>query len=75
MFIGAPSGSGLLTCAELAIFNELNGLQEDDDVKILYIAPNTLLCENVYANWQKRLAKEPLGLQLAMINPNHTFKQ
>ena len=48
VFIGAPSGSGLLTCAELAIFRELN---EEGDVKILYVAPNTLLCESVYANW------------------------
>lgn len=58
VFIGAPSGSGLLTCAELAIFREL---QSEDGGKILYIAPNNLLCDSVYANWQKRLSKE-LGL-------------
>lgn len=58
VFIGAPSGSGLLTSAELAIFREL---QSEDGGKILYIAPNKLLCESVYTNWKKRLEKE-LGL-------------
>ena len=58
VFIGAPSGSDLLTCAELAIFREL---QSEDGGKILYLAPNTLLADAVFANWQGRLMKE-LGL-------------
>ena len=61
----------MLTCAELAIFREL---QSEDGGKILYIAPNSLLCEAVYANWQKRLMGE-LGLQIAMIDPAHSFAQ
>lgn len=65
VFIGAPSGSGLLTCAELAIFREL---QSEDGGKILYIAPNSLTCDAVFANWQGRLMKE-LGLQIALIDP------
>lgn len=71
IFIGAPSGSGLLTCAELAIFREL---QSEDGGKILYIAPNKLLCDSVNANWKQRLEKE-LGLQIALIDPAMSFAQ
>jgi len=66
VFIGAPAGSGLLTCAELAIFKEL---QSEDSGKVLYLAPNALYCKNVFANWNRRLGKE-LGLALTMVDPN-----
>ena len=70
VFIGAPSGSGLMTCAELAIFREL---QSEDGGKILYLAPNTLLCETVNSNWQNRLQKQ-LGLQVCCLtDPAQSF--
>jgi len=39
--IGAPSGSGLLTIVELAIFKEL---QDEESGKVLDLAPNELIC-------------------------------
>jgi pre-mRNA-splicing helicase BRR2 len=52
VFLGAPSGSNLLVCAELAMFREL---QSEDGGKILYIAPNEFLCKSVFAQWKRRL--------------------
>jgi len=71
VFIGAPSGSGHLTCAELAIFREL---QSEDGGKVLYIAANTLTCEAVLANWRDRLMKE-LGLEITTIDPAQSFPE
>ena len=66
VFLGAPSGSNLLVCAELAMFREL---QSEDGGKILYIAPNELLCKSVFANWKRRLQHE-LGLNITMLDDN-----
>jgi pre-mRNA-splicing helicase BRR2 len=45
VFIGAPTGSGNIICAELAIFREI---QKDDFDKIVYIAPIESLCKIRY---------------------------
>lgn len=42
VFIGAPTGSGLLTCAELAIFREV---QSETFEKIVYLCPSEQLCK------------------------------
>ena len=70
VFLGAPSGSDLLTCIELAIFREL---QSEHGGKILYIAPNEILCRNVYENWRYRLGSssksdDSLGLSICIFD-------
>ena len=45
VFIGAPAGSGLMNCAELAIFREI---QKEDFGKIVYIAPIESVCKLRY---------------------------
>jgi replicative superfamily II helicase len=42
VFIGAPSGSNLKLCSELAVFREIQDTERSD--KIVYIAPNDDLC-------------------------------
>lgn len=66
VFLGAPSGSGLNTCIELAIFREL---QQENGGKVLYIAPNDILCRNAYKNWQARLGSDSaLDLKICMLD-------
>ncbi|CDW82626.1 u5 small nuclear ribonucleoprotein 200 kda helicase [Stylonychia lemnae] len=60
VFIGAPSGSQIIVCAELAIFREI---QKEDFKKIVYIAPNEQLCQIRYDSWKERLGTQ-IGLQI-----------
>jgi replicative superfamily II helicase len=53
LFIGAPSGSGLITCAELAIFREI---QSENFDKIVYISPIESLCKLRCKEWKERLS-------------------
>jgi replicative superfamily II helicase len=49
-------------------------LQSEDGGKILYIAPNELLCRSIFANWKRRLQHE-LGLNIAMLDASQNFAQ
>ena len=53
LFIGAPSGSGLITCAELAIFREI---QSENFDKVVYISPIESLCKLRCKEWKERLS-------------------
>lgn len=67
MFIGAPTD--LLTCAELAIYREL---QQPESGKCLYIAPNDLICQNVRDKWTQKL-EQTLGVQIYKVDASQTF--
>lgn len=58
--MGAPSGSDIIVCAELAIFREI---QKEDLKKIVYIAPNEHLLQIRYENWKERLGAK-VGLSV-----------
>ncbi|KPI42397.1 Pre-mRNA-splicing factor brr2 [Cyphellophora attinorum] len=54
VFVGAPTGSGKTLCAELAVLHSWNNPESG---KAVYVAPFQELVDNVFTDWQKRLAK------------------
>jgi len=65
VFIGAPAGSGLLTCAELAIFREV---QSETFEKIVYLCPSEQLCKLRHHSWKSKLGRVGLTVGLATGN-------
>ena len=66
VFVGAPTGSSIVTCAELAIIREIQSEAFD---KIVYICPIDSLCQLRCLNWQKRLGKA-IGLTVDILTGN-----
>jgi len=61
--IGAPDGQERLTCAELAIFREI---QKEELGKIVYIAPSEGLTQTVFTNWKHRMGNK-IGLNVEQL--------
>ena len=66
MFLGAPTGSNIVTCAELAIFKEI---QSDTFDKIVYMCPVESLCKLRLQDWKKRLGGA-IGISVEMLKGN-----
>jgi activating signal cointegrator complex subunit 3 len=54
VMVGAPTGSGGVTCAEIAIIREIQSQTFD---KIVYVTPIESLCKLRQDNWSSRLGK------------------
>ena len=54
VFIGAPNGSGKLTCAE---FTLLRHFENNPDQKAVYVSLNEEVAQNVYQEWSARIGK------------------
>lgn len=66
VFIGAPTGSNILQCAELAIFREI---QQEHFEKIAYICPVESICKLRTKYWKQRLG-DKVGLSVEMLTGN-----
>lgn len=66
VFVGAPTGSNILQCAELAIFREI---QQEHFDKIVYISPVESIAKLRTKDWKERLG-EKIGLQVDMLTGN-----
>lgn len=66
VFIGAPTGSSIVTCAELAIFKEI---QSETFDKIVYLCPVESMCKLRLQDWKKRLGNA-IGLSVDILTGN-----
>jgi pre-mRNA-splicing helicase BRR2 len=66
VFVGAPTGSSIVTCAELAIFKEI---QSETFDKIVYMCPVESLCKLRLQDWKKRLGGA-IGISVEMLTGN-----
>jgi pre-mRNA-splicing helicase BRR2 len=66
VFVGAPTGSSIVTCAELAIFKEI---QSETFDKIVYMCPVESLCKLRLQDWKKRLGSA-IGISVEMLTGN-----
>lgn len=66
VFVGAPTGSSIETCAELAIFKEI---QSETFDKIVYMCPVESLCKLRLQDWKKRLGSA-IGISVEMLTGN-----
>jgi replicative superfamily II helicase len=66
VFVGAPTGSSIVTCAELAIIREI---QSETFDKIVYMCPIDSLCKLRQHNWKNRLGKA-IGLTVDILTGN-----
>uniref|UniRef100_A0A914ZDG7 U5 small nuclear ribonucleoprotein 200 kDa helicase n=1 Tax=Panagrolaimus superbus TaxID=310955 RepID=A0A914ZDG7_9BILA len=54
VFIGAPNGSGKLTCAE---FTLLRHFENNPEQKAVYVSLNEEVAQNVYQEWNARIGR------------------
>ena len=72
LFIGAPTGSGKIVCAELAIMRVLERSPAPQMVKIIYIAPSKTLVRARLKNWIERF-REHCGIQVLELTGDDTL--
>lgn len=66
VFVGAPTGSNILQCAELSIFREI---QQEHFDKIVYLSPVDSICKLRTKDWKERLGTK-IGLSVEMLTGN-----